>query len=81
MAKETLTTNEAAAALGVTPPRIRQLVKEGLLVAEKFGRDLAISAAAVEEARNRKTQPGPAAKPKAKPEAAPVKRARKSRTD
>ncbi len=75
MAKETLTTNEAAAALGVSPPRVRQLVKEGLLVAEKFGRDLAISAATVAEARNRKTAPGPAAK--AKPEPATTKKPRK----
>jgi len=65
MAKDTLTTNEAATALGVTPARVRQMVNEGLLVAEKFGRDLAISAASAEEARHRKTQPGPAPKLKA----------------
>jgi excisionase family DNA binding protein len=65
MAKDTLTTNEAAAALGVSTPRIRQMVNEGLLVAEKFGRDLAISAASVKDARHRKTQPGPAPKSKA----------------
>jgi len=37
-----LTTKEAAAVLGVTPARIRQLVLEGKLPAEKFGRDLMI---------------------------------------
>jgi excisionase family DNA binding protein len=38
----TLTTKEAAARLGVSPARVRQLVLSGELPAEKFGRDLMI---------------------------------------
>jgi len=37
-----LTTRQAAEVLGVSPPRIRQLVLDGELPAEKFGRDLVI---------------------------------------
>lgn len=39
---KTLTTKEAALYLGVTPARVRQLVMDGELPAEKFGRDLSI---------------------------------------
>ena len=39
---ESLTTKEAAARLGVSPARVRQLVLSGDLPAEKFGRDLMI---------------------------------------
>lgn len=39
---KTLTTKEAALVLGVTPARIRQLVMDKELSAEKFGRDLSI---------------------------------------
>ena len=38
MDKKTLTTEEAAVALGVTPARIRQLITEGKLPAQRFGR-------------------------------------------
>ena len=38
----TLTTKEAAAKLGVSAARVRQLVLAGDLPAEKFGRDLMI---------------------------------------
>lgn len=38
----TLTTKEAAARLGVSAARVRQLVLAGNLPAEKFGRDLMI---------------------------------------
>lgn len=34
-----VTTKEAAHVLGVTPVRVRQLIKDGRLVAEKRGRD------------------------------------------
>lgn len=37
-----LTTQQAAAKLGVTVSRVRQLVLNGRLPAEKFGRDLVI---------------------------------------
>lgn len=59
MAKTTLTTAEAAAELGVSPGRVRQMVLEGNLLADKFGRDLMISAEAVRAAKKRKTKPGP----------------------
>lgn len=72
MAKETFTTTEAAEALGVTVGRVRQLVLDGTLKAEKFGRDLLITAEALEQARARKTTRGPEPKPKAKE--APAKR-------
>lgn len=39
---KTLTTKEAAHYLGVTPARVRQLVMQSELPAEKFGRDLSI---------------------------------------
>jgi len=39
----TLTTKEAAARLGVSPARVRQLVLAGNLPAAKFGRDLMIN--------------------------------------
>ena len=66
MSKQTFTTNEAAAELGVSAARVRQMVISGMLPAEKFGRDLAISREAIEAAKQRKTSPGPAAKPKGK---------------
>jgi len=37
-----LTTRQAADLLGVSAPRVRQLVLNGELPAEKFGRDLVI---------------------------------------
>lgn len=37
-----LTTKEAAERLGVSPARVRRLVLDGRLPAEKFGRDLVI---------------------------------------
>lgn len=35
-----MTTNEAAKRLGVSPARVRRLVLDGRLPAQKFGRDL-----------------------------------------
>ena len=62
MAKTLYTTAEAAAELGVTPGRIRQMVVDNELAAEKFGRDLMIQESAIAKAKKRKTAPGPAAK-------------------
>jgi excisionase family DNA binding protein len=65
MAKTLFTTNEAAAALGVTSARVRQMILKGELEAEKFGRDLMISVDAVAKAKKRKTSPGPSPTSKA----------------
>ena len=61
MPKSFYTTNEAAAALGVTSTRVRQMVQDGTMTAEKHGRDLLIFPEAIEQAKLRKTKPGPAA--------------------
>ncbi len=60
------TTEEAAAELGVTPARARQLIRAGVLKARQFGRAYVVTAAAITEARRRHSKPGPV--PKAKPE-------------
>ena len=57
-----LTTAAAAALLGVTPQRVRALIKAGMLEAEKWGRDWQISAESVERRkirppRRKKTAP------------------------
>lgn len=62
MEKEAFTTKEAAERLGVSAARVRQMVSDGSLPAKKFGRDLVITRAGLEAARQRKTSPGPAAK-------------------
>lgn len=49
-----MTTKEAAAALGVTPSRIRQMIDAEQLVAEQFGRDLMVTAESVDAAKKRK---------------------------
>ena len=46
-----LTVTAAAALLGVTPQRVRALIKAGILEAEKWGRDWQISAESVEKRR------------------------------
>ncbi len=71
---DTLTAEEAAAALGVTPSRVRQMIRAGELEARKFGKVHVIERASLKSAEQRKTKPGPT--PKAKPETA-TKRARK----
>ena len=48
MEKSFLTVTAAAALLGVTPQRVRALIKAGILEAEKWGRDWQISAESVE---------------------------------
>lgn len=43
-----LTVTAAAALLGVTPQRVRHMIKAGILQAEKFGRDWQIDGESVE---------------------------------
>jgi excisionase family DNA binding protein len=69
--KGTYTTEEAAAALGVSSARVRQLILDGVLKTERFGRAHVITREALEAARHRQTTPGPA--PKAKAEKAAKK--------
>jgi len=57
--QESFTTKEAAAELGVTPSRIRQMIIDGSLPATKRGRDQFIARADLEAARARQTRPGP----------------------
>ena len=59
MAKAFYTTDEAAAALGVTSTRIRQMVLDGSIAAEKHGRDLLILPEAIEQAKLRKDEAWP----------------------
>jgi excisionase family DNA binding protein len=56
------TTNEAAGLLEVTPARVRQMVARDEIASVKMGRDRFITAAAIAEARQRKTKPGPTPK-------------------
>ena len=63
--KEAYTTEEAATELGVSSARVRQLILDGVLKTERFGRAHVITREALEAARHRQTTPGPA--PKAKP--------------
>jgi excisionase family DNA binding protein len=62
MRKKTFTANEAAAELGVSSARVRQMVVDGSLPVSRFGRALVISAEALEQAKQRKTKPGPTPK-------------------
>jgi len=43
-----ITVTQAAALLGVTPQRVRALIKAGILQAERFGRDWQIDGESVE---------------------------------
>jgi excisionase family DNA binding protein len=65
MRKDTFTTREVAAELGLSTARVRQMVLDGTLPAEKFGHVLLIKAEALESARHRKTKPGPTSKAQA----------------
>jgi excisionase family DNA binding protein len=87
MSTERLTTNEAAARLGVSPARVRQMVAKGEIESEKFGRDTVITAEALKVAAARKTKPGPTPKAKAevstiveKPKRTTTKAAKKGKT-
>lgn len=66
------TTEEAAAELGVTAARARQLIRAGVLKAQQFGRSYVITSAAIAAARQRHDRPGPV--PKAKPNGAASKK-------
>jgi excisionase family DNA binding protein len=67
MNKETFTANEAAAELGVSSARVRQMYLDGQLPASRFGRALVFSAEAIEAAKQRKTSPGPTPKAQTAP--------------
>ncbi|HEX8736503.1 MAG TPA: hypothetical protein VF721_14330 [Pyrinomonadaceae bacterium] len=57
--KQRLTTKEAAAELGVTEGRIRQMMKAGQIVdVEQFGKSHAISAAEIEKLKHADRKPG-----------------------
>jgi excisionase family DNA binding protein len=62
MDKRVFTANEAAEELGVSSARVRQLILDGTLKTERFGRAHVITAAALEEAKLRHTKPGPVPK-------------------
>ena len=67
---QTLTTKEAAERLGVSAARVRQMVLDGRLPAEKFGRDLMIKESNLSLVEDRK----PGRPPKPQPEATVFKR-------
>jgi excisionase family DNA binding protein len=54
-----VTTKEAAQILGVTPARVRQLIKEKRLAAEKHGRDHLLQDREVERFRRHGRRSGP----------------------
>lgn len=54
MSEKKLTTNEAAQELGVTPVRVRAMIRAGRLHAEKHGRDYMIKKSDIEPLRERK---------------------------
>ena len=54
-----VTTKEAAQILGVTPVRVRQLIKDGRLGAEKRGRDHLLEDREVERFRRQGRRSGP----------------------
>ena len=64
MAEAYLTTEEAAKRLGVTVGRVRQMIIDGTLETQRFGRAHMISEAALKLAEKRKTKRGPEPKPK-----------------
>lgn len=53
------TTIEAAKAVGVSPTRIRQLVRHDNIEHKKFGRTLVITENGIAQAKARNTKPGP----------------------
>ena len=71
MNKSVFTTDEAAAELGVSSARVRQLILDGKLKTERFGRAHVITREALDQARLRQTSPGP---PPPKSADAPEKR-------
>lgn len=65
----TYTTKEAAEELDVSDARVRQMIIDGSIEADRFGRSHVITQAAIEAAKKRKTAPGPVAKTAPKPAA------------
>ena len=63
MGKDFYTTEEAAEHLGVTVGRVRQMIVDGLIQTQRFGRAHMISREALKVAEERQTKPGP--RPKA----------------
>ena len=61
MDKKFYTSKEAAELLGVTDARIRQMAIAGEIEHERFGRALMITFKGIQQAKERKTQPGPKA--------------------
>jgi excisionase family DNA binding protein len=71
------TTAQAAELLDVTPARVRQMVAREEIESVKMGRDRFITAEAIEEAKRRKTKPGPTPAAKAVAKKAPKKGGKK----
>lgn len=57
---DTLTAEEAAQELGITPSRVRQMIRAGQLQARRFGKVHVITRQALKDVEQRKTKPGPA---------------------
>ena len=53
-----LTTKQTGEKLGITPDRVRQLIIEGTIKAEKFGRDNFIVESEVERVKQLNRKPG-----------------------
>ncbi|MDQ3636097.1 MAG: helix-turn-helix domain-containing protein [Acidobacteriota bacterium] len=53
-----LTTKQAGEVLGITPDRVRQLISEGTIKAEKFGRDNFILESEVKRVEKMDRKPG-----------------------
>lgn len=62
-----LTAKQAAEILGVSASRVRQMVLDGTLKADRFGQNLAVDPESVEAAKARKTKPGPSPQGETKP--------------
>lgn len=59
-----LTTTQAATALGITERRVRQLIREGKLTAQRHGRDWVIDPRALARATQRPTVGYPKGRPR-----------------
>lgn len=78
MNNDVYTTEEAAEYLGVTVGRVRQMIIDGILETQRFGRAHVIAKEALKAAESRKTKPGPAPKASGKDGKVAVKPTRKS---